>query len=128
MMTQPPISSDNAELRDVWCSAARSASDAQLVACVAIAILVALTFAVLLFVDVRRTLSWWPVLLLGLLAGAFGTWGIADRELSGARPDEERLSRRTLSALKLCSAVAAGAVGVLAALGILRLTIGTWIS
>jgi len=38
------------------------------------------------------------------------------------------LSRRVLNAVKLCSAIAAGAVGVLGVIGRLRLTIGTWIS
>jgi hypothetical protein len=122
--------SEDSDLREIWCSAARRASDTQLVACVAVAIVVAVSFAVALLIDVRRAFTWWPAVLPPLFAGAFGVWGIADRELEGstAVAGGTPSSRRALVALRWCSALAAGLVGVLGALGILTLTIGTWIS
>jgi len=117
--------SDAGELREVWSSAARRASDAKLVACVAVAIVAALAFGVGLLISVRRTFPWWPLVLPALFAGTFGVWGIADREMSDTT---RRSSHRALAVAKLCSAVAAGVVAALAAMGILKLTIGTWIS
>jgi len=124
------MASEDTDLRAVWCSAARSATDMQLVACVAVAIVVAVSFAVALLIDVRRAFNWWPAVLPPLFAGAFGVWGIADRELesSTAVGDGTPSPRRALVALRWCSALTAGLVGVLGALGILKLTIGTWIS
>lgn len=117
--------SDAGELREVWSSAARRASDAKLVACVAVAIVAALAFGVGLLISVRRTFPWWPLVLPALFAGTFGVWGIADREMSDTT---RRSSQRALAVAKVCSAVAAGVVAALAAMGILKLTIGTWIS
>ena len=117
--------SEAGDLRDVWSSAARRASDTQLAACVALAIVAALAFGVGLLISVRRTLPWWPLVLPALLAGTFGVWGIADRELSDST---RRSSQRALAVTKVCSTVAAGVVAALAAMGFLLLTIGTWIS
>jgi hypothetical protein len=124
------MASEDSDLREIWCSAARAATDMQLVACVAVAIVVGLSFAVALLIDVRRALNWWPAVLPGLFAGTFGVWGIADREIEGsiAVGDGTPSSLRVLVALRWCSAFAAGLVGVLGALGILKLTLGTWIS
>lgn len=124
------MDSEDNDLRQVWCSAARGATDIQLVVCVAVAVVIAVSFAVALLIDVRRSLQWWPAVLPGLFAGAFGVWGIADREIEGnvTTGGGTRSSRRMLVALRWASAFAAGLVGVLAALGILKLTIGTWIS
>jgi hypothetical protein len=96
------------------------------VACVAVAIVAALGFGIGLLISVRRVFPWWPLVLPALLAGAFGVWGIADRELG--EPGRRQKSRRMFAAIKLCSGVAAGVVAALAAIGILKLTIGTWIS
>jgi hypothetical protein len=120
------VAGDDGDLRDVWCSAARRASDAQLVVCVGLAIGAALTFVIGALVDLQRALRWWPLILPGQFLGTFGLWGIADREIQEKR--EGRVSRRILVAVKWCSVFAAGIVGALAAIGVLRLTIGTWIS
>jgi hypothetical protein len=122
--------SDNeADIRELWYDAAHRASDAQLVACVAVALIAAVGFGIAMLVDVRRTLRWWPLILPAFFVGTFGVWGIADREL-GARDTGKapRLSTRMLSVVKICSVVAAGIVGALAAIGLLELTIGTWVS
>lgn len=123
MPTDP--TSDTADLRELWSATARGATDAQLVACVVIAFAAAIGFGIGALVSVRRAFQWWPLLLPALLAGTFGVWGIADREM-GERSGERW--RRALAATKWCSAVAAGIVVALAAIGILKVTIGTWIS
>jgi hypothetical protein len=120
------MTSESGDLRDLWCSTARRASDIQLAACVALAIGAAIGFGIGALVDVRRALHWWPVLLPALLAGTFGLWGIADREM--LERSASRLSRRALGAVKVCSAVAAGVIAALATIAVLRITIGTWIS
>jgi hypothetical protein len=127
MMQTRPTTSESGDLRDLWCSTARRASDSQLAACVAVAIAAGVGFGIGALLDVRRAFHWWPLVLPALLAGTFGLWGIADREMveQSASP---LLSRRALGAVKVCSAVAAGVIAALATIGVLRLTIGTWIS
>lgn len=125
-MQPDPSPSDAADLREVWSSTARRATDAQLVACVVVAIAAAIAFGIGALIDLRWTMRWWPLLLLALLAGTFGIWGIADREMGEG--GGQRWSHRALAATKWCSAIAAGIVAALAAVGILRITIGTWIS
>ena len=61
------MAADERDLRDLWCSAARQASDAQLIGCVAIGLAAVLAFAVGALIDVNRTLRWWPVILPALL-------------------------------------------------------------
>jgi hypothetical protein len=125
-MESRPTTSESGDLRDLWCSTARRATDAQLVACVAVAVVAAIAFGVGALIDVRRATHWWALLLVALLAGTFGVWGIADREM--AERSTSRLSQRTLVAVKWCSGVAAGVIAALATIGVLRITIGTWIS
>jgi hypothetical protein len=120
------MSTEDGDLRDVWCSAARRATDAQLVACVAAAMVAAVAFGIGALVDVRAAFRWWPLVLPALLAGAFGVWGIADRQI--AEESTTSASRRALEAVKWCAAAGGGVVGALAAVGVLRITIGTWIS
>jgi hypothetical protein len=122
----PEPLSDTADLRELWSATARRATDAQLVACVVVAITAVIAFGIGILLSVHRALQWWPLFLLALLAGAFGVWGIADREMSEDRG--RRWSRRALAATKWCSAIAAGIVAALATIGILKITIGTWIS
>jgi hypothetical protein len=125
-MQTDPTPSDTSDLREVWSSTARRATDAQLVACVVVGIAAAIGFGIGALVDLRLAWRFWPLVLLALLAGTFGIWGIADRELlEGGR---QRWSRRALAATKWGSAIAAGIVAALVAIGILKLTIGTWIS
>lgn len=126
MMQPSSATSEAGDLRALWCSTARRATDAQLVVCVALALVAAIGFGVGAFVDMRRTSGWWPLMLLALLAGAFGAWGIADRELHDGTPSPT--PRRVLEAMRWGAGVAAGVVAALATLGILRFTIGTWIS
>lgn len=124
------MDAENGDLRDMWCATARRATDLQLVVSVAVALLIAIAFTIFVLIDVRRALPWWPLVLPILFAGAFGLWGIADRELESRRTSHGsgRVSHDALIALRAGAAVAAGIIGVLGILGMLRLTIGTWIS
>lgn len=120
------MTSESGDLRDLWCSTARRATDAQLVACVAVAIAAALAFGIGALLDVRRAFHWWPIVLPALLAGTFGLWGIAEREM--VERNASRVSRRALAAVKWCSVVAAGIIVALATVGVFRITLGNWIS
>jgi hypothetical protein len=125
-MRRVSTSTDASDLGAVWSSAARRATDAQLAVCVVVAVVAALVFGIGLLVSVRRVFPWWPLVAPALAAGTFGVWGIADRELR--EKHRRHWSRRALAAAKMTSAVAAGIVAGLVAIGVLRFTIGTWIS
>lgn len=123
------MTADSADLRSLWTSAARHASDGQLVACVVVAVVTLVAFLLGLMVSVAGAFRWWPIVLPGLFAGAFGAWAIADREIvqRESKPDSMR-APRTLRAARLLAAVAASIIGMLGVLGLLRITLGTWIS
>ena len=116
------------DLRALWQRWARRANDTQLAALVGVSVTSIAAYAVLIVVDARAALRWWPAMVAPIVAGAFGTWSIADRE------QRERAARamysggRALAGLKVASAVAAGLGAAAGVIAFLRLTVGTWIS
>ncbi|HEY4306425.1 MAG TPA: hypothetical protein VGM82_18265 [Gemmatimonadaceae bacterium] len=125
-MQTTPVAPESGDLRELWSSTARRATDAQLVACVAIALAAASGFGIGALIDFRSASRWWPIVVPALMLGTFGAWGIADRELN--ERSTSSASTGALAAVKWCSAIAAGMLGAIAAIGVLRITIGTWIS
>jgi len=124
-----PIRADS-DLRDLWRFYAHRVSDTGLVLCVSISILSIAGFAVIALFRARWALHWWPLALPPVFAGAFGAWGIADRELGERRRvDESRpLTYRMLVAIEWASCVLAALAGAAAIIVFLRVTVGTWIS
>jgi hypothetical protein len=114
------------DLSALWRRTAHRSTDGQLVACVVVGLVAIVGLITAMLLGVSQAFRWWPVGLPAVLAAAFGTWGIADRELS------ERLANgavpRALVVVRWLSAALGAAVGVVTALVFLRLTIGTWIS
>lgn len=136
-MTERAESRDARDLRELWYQHARATSDARLAALAAVGLVGVVGFVALLFVDVTRVARWWPLVLPVAFAGAFGVWGIADREI-GAPPaaatgDENPRSERNAAhrgwlLLRGTASAVAGAAGIAAMLEVLRLGLGTWIS
>ena len=112
---------DAPDLAHLWRRLAARPSDAQLAALVVASVVLIVAYGVLIAVNARAALRWWPATLAPLLVGAFGLWAIADREW------RERPSR-TLAGLKIVAAGAAGLTAALAAIEFLHLAVGTWIS
>ena len=75
-----------------------------------------------------RPVAWLVLTSLSLCFGAYGAWGLADRARSRMVARNNRIAIASLDAL--CAAL--GAVGVLAAAGVLlsvwAIALGTWIS
>ena len=120
----------DADLRDLWRFYARRTPDTWLALFVSLSILLIAGFAVMALTHARWALRWWPTALLPIFAGAFGAWGIADRELADRRRDSE--SRpfivRMLIGVEWASCVAAALAVAAAMIVFLRVTVGTWIS
>ena len=99
---------------------ARGASDLRLAIDVAVGVVIAVAVAV------WQPPAWPVILAAGLCFGAFGAWGIADRELR--ERGEAATSVRWLRVVRQAAAL----LGVLAAVallvGVLALALGTWIS
>ena len=81
-MTERAESRDARDLRELWHQYARATSDARLATLAAVGLVGVVGFTALLFVDVTRVARWWPLVLPAAFAGAFGVWGIADREIA----------------------------------------------
>ena len=111
---------DRGSLADLLTQRARQASDVRLVLDAAVGFSVAALIAIL------RPPFWLPLAALAFALGAFGAWGILDRESSD--PTTVTSRRRVFTA----SRAIVGALGVLAAvLGGVSLffgLLGTWIS
>ena len=123
------------DLREVWYEYARATSDARLVALAVMGLVGSVGFAILFSVDATRVARWWPLVLPAAFAGAFGIWGIADREIvatgnraSGANGGDQIGVRRGWMVVRGAASVAAVAAGIAAMLEVLRLALGTWIS
>ena len=125
----------DSELRDLWTHYAHEASDARLVTLASIGLVGVVGFIVLIFVDATRVARWWPLVLPAVFAGAFGVWGIADRELKSAREadpsattERHDTAQRGWQLLRRAASVIAAAAGIGAMLAVLRIGLGTWIS
>jgi hypothetical protein len=120
----------DSDLRDLWRLYARRMSDTGLVLCVSLSILLIAAFAVAVLVSAHWALRWWPAVLPPILAGAFGAWGIADRELAERRRDHRGrvLTRRMLTTVEWASCIVAALAAAAAVIVFLRVTVGTWIS
>ena len=111
---------DRGSLAELLIQRARQASDLRLVIDAAIGFIVAALLAAL------RPPLWLPLAALAFALGAFGAWGILDRESS----DQAQVTGRRRAIV--ASRVIVGALGVIAAvLGGVTLffgLLGTWIS
>jgi hypothetical protein len=123
------------DLRELWYEYARATSDARLVALAVAGLIGAVGFVVLLFVDATRVARWWPLVLPVAFAGAFGVWGIADREMvaagngaGGTNGGDYIGARRGWTVVRGAASVVAGGAGIAAMLEVLRVGLGTWIS
>jgi hypothetical protein len=120
----------DADLRDLWRSYARRTPDTWLALLVSLSILLLVGFAIVGLMHARWALRWWPAALLPMFAGAFGAWGIADRELAdrGRESDRRPLAVRMLIGIEWAACVAAALAAAAAVIVFLRVTVGTWIS
>ena len=116
------------DLRELWQRWARRANDTQLAALVGVSVALVVAYAVLIALDAHAALRWWPVMVAPIVAGAFGTWSIADREQRDRAMRPTNRTSRALAGLKLASAIAAGVGAAAGVIAFLRLTVGTWIS
>jgi len=116
------------DLRELWQRWARRASDTQLAALVGASVALFIAYAVMIAFDARAALRWWPAMVAPIVAGAFGTWAIADREQRHRAARATPSGVRALAGLKLAAAVAAGLGAAAGVIAFLRLAVGTWIS
>jgi hypothetical protein len=124
---EPRSDSDFGEL---WRLYAHRTSDTGLVLCVSVSILSIAIFAIVALFRAHWALRWWPLVVPPVFVGAFGAWGIADRELAERRRDANTRSSaiRALVGLEWASCIAAGLAGAAAIIVFLRVMVGTWIS
>jgi hypothetical protein len=100
-----------------------------LLLCVSVSILLIAGFGVVALLRAHWALRWWPIVLPPVFVGAFGTWGIADREIAERRRAEVRPATiRALIGLEWASCIAAGLAGAAGIIAFLRVMVGTWIS
>jgi hypothetical protein len=110
---------DRGSLPELLARRARNASDKRLVLDAAIGFVVAATLAVL------RPPLWISLAALAFSLGAFGVWGILDREAS----DETAGTRiRLLTGARAVAAVAGGVSAALFGVSFFFALLGQWIS
>ena len=119
----------DADLRDLWRFYARKMNDTALVACASVSVVLVVAFALIALLNARWALHWWPLMLPPVFAGAFGVWGIADRELSERKHAANGpVPSRMLVILEWAAACVAALAAAGAVIVFLRVTVGTWIS
>lgn len=111
---------DRGSLPDMLVNRARQASDRRLVLNAAIGLVVAAAFVVL------RPPLWVPLTSLALCFGAFGVWGILDREASDAAASPRRT--RIVTVARGSVAVLGTATAVLFGVTLFFAMMGKWIS
>jgi len=138
--TLPPISQtptpsneglrSDSDLGELWRLYAHRTSDTGLLLCVSVSILLIATFAVVALLRAHWALRWWPIVLPPVFVGAFGAWGIADRELAERRrgANARPAAIQVLVGLEWASCIAAGLACAAAIIVFLRVMVGTWIS
>jgi hypothetical protein len=120
----------DSDFGELWRLYAHRTSDTGLLLCVSVSILLIASFAVVALLRAHWALRWWPIVLPPVFVGAFGAWGIADRELAERRRNANArpATMRALVGLEWASCIAAGLVAAAGVIVFLRLTVGTWIS
>ncbi len=111
---------DRGSLPDVLVQRARNASDKRLVADAAVGLVVATAVVVL------RPPLWIPLAALAFCLGAFGIWGILDRETADVSNGSRR-SRLLLSARAIIAALG-GAAAAVFGVSLFFSLLGQWIS
>ena len=111
-------------LVELWRRTASRASDARLAGLAALGAVAAAAAVTLgLGVVPGRVARWWPLLLPGIAAGAFGLWGIAAREeaerrAAGADAPAVVVALAALRWLAVAAAAAALGLALILALGV----------
>jgi hypothetical protein len=99
----------------VWRRLARAATDGQLAACAAALPLALAVALAVVFTRPHWAVRWWPAVAAPMLVGAFGLWGIGDRE------------RGTLwRAIQVAAVAVASLSASVLGLWFLQRVIGTW--
>jgi hypothetical protein len=111
---------DRGSLPELLARRARNASDKRLVLDAAIGFVVAATLAVL------RPPLWISLAALAFSLGAFGVWGILDREASDEAAGVTRI--RLLTGARAVAAVAGGVSAALFGVSFFFALLGQWIS
>lgn len=111
---------DRGSLPELLAQRARKASDRRLVLDAAIGFVVAATVSVL------RPPLWVPLAALAFSLGAFGVWGILDREASDGAP--RATQARLLTGARTIAAVAGGVSAALFGVSLFFALLGPWIS
>ena len=107
-------------LAELLSTRARGASDLRLAIDVAVGVVLAVVVAI------WRPPVWPVILAAGLCFGAFGAWGIADRELR--ERGEGSPSSRWLRLGRQAAALLGTVAGIALLLAVMALALGTWIS
>ena len=110
---------DRGSLPELLVQRARNASDKRLVLDAAVGLVVAAVVGVL------RPPLWIPLAALALALGAFGMWGILDREAADAQNGKRA---RLLSAARVAVAVFGGASAAVFGVSLFFALLGQWIS
>ena len=120
----------DSDLGDLWRLYAHRTSDTGLVLCVLVSILSIAGLAAFALLHAHWALQWWPSVLPPVFVGAFGAWGIADREIAERRRDANTrpATIQALVGLEWASCIAAGLAAAAAIIVFVRVTVGTWIS
>lgn len=112
----------NDGLFHVLAARARATSDGALV----LAVIAGLTATIV--VAIWRPAAWIVLGSIGVCAAAFGGWGIADRELVERAATGHPAAVTALRAVRLLALLAGVAAAIVAALRVLGVALGTWIS
>ena len=115
----PPVSDVEQSLGAFWQQLSRRATDAQLALCAAVMPLALVVALVVTFTRPHWATRWWPATAVPLLVGAFGLWGIADRE----RDSSSRAGWRVVQGFAVVIAIISAAV---LTLWFLERVVGTW--
>ncbi|MDQ3699148.1 MAG: hypothetical protein M3373_14180 [Gemmatimonadota bacterium] len=116
---------------DLWRHYAGRTSTGQLASLAAVGVLAATAASALaLGVGPSWAMTWWPLLLPALAAGAFGVWGIAAREEVWRRTSgtSSAAVSALLAAIRWLAALSAVLVFGMAVIFGLFVALGTWIS
>ena len=111
---------DRGSLPDLLAQRARNASDKRLVVDAAVGLVGAATVAAL------RPPLWIPLSALAFCLGAFGTWGILDRET--ADPSRGGRPSRILVVSRAIAAALGGAAAAIFGVSLFFALLGQWIS
>jgi hypothetical protein len=109
------------QLFELIAQRARRASDGVLVLCAGAGVIGSCA----LFIALP---AWWTYALPVVTLGAFGFWGIAERELSSTNRARNGSGYRLLRIAQMIAATVGAGAAIVSGLTVFRLIIGTWIS